>query len=97
MKLKLNSPTPLETFSPPLHPSHPHPLTIHILQSPLVGLVPKALLHVAIVCGLELDLGEQVRHNSVEEFQIVHQELWHVGIANGTQYNQFLSGSVVDA
>jgi hypothetical protein len=38
-----------------------------------------------------LDIREQVRHNAVEEFQIIHEELGYIHISDGSQSNQFLS------
>ena len=33
---------------------------------------------------------EEIRHNAVEEFEIVHEELWHVDISDGSQGDQLL-------
>ena len=38
-----------------------------------------------------LDVGEEVGHDSTEQFEIVHQELGHVHISDGTQRYQLLS------
>jgi len=37
-----------------------------------------------------LDVGEEIGHDAVEEFQIINQELGHVDVTDGTQGDQLL-------
>lgn len=37
-----------------------------------------------------LDVGEQIGHDTAEQFQILHQELGNIHISDSSQDNQFL-------
>lgn len=43
-----------------------------------------------------LDIGEEIWHNTIEEFQVIHQELWHIYISDGSQSYQFLQNNDQD-
>lgn len=41
-------------------------------------------------CWYLLDVGEQIRHDTTEQFQILYQELGNIHISDSSQDNQFL-------
>lgn len=67
-------------------------LTIYVLQVVLCADVTHGLLQRAIVDGLLFGLGEEVRHDAVEELQVVLEELWDIDIQDGPQADQLLEG-----
>lgn len=65
-------------------------LTVHVFQALALADVTDRLLQRAVVNGLLPDLWEEVRHNAVEKFEVILQELGHVDVSDGTQTNQLL-------
>lgn len=65
-------------------------LTVHVFQLLALAGVTDRLLQRAVVDGLLEDLWEEVRHNAVEEFEVILQELGHVDVSDGTQTDQLL-------
>lgn len=68
----------------------PTTLTIYIFQVLLSTDVPYGLLQRAVVDRLLFDRREEVRHNTVEELQVILQKLWYIDILNGPQTDQLL-------
>lgn len=57
--------------------------TVHIFEVLLGADITHGLFKRAVVDWLLFRLWEKVRHNTVEELQVILQKLWDVDISNG--------------
>ena len=64
--------------------------TFNVLEALLRGPGPDTGFHLPVVHWDFLDLGEEIRDDAVEQFQIILEELGNVGITDGTENNQLL-------
>lgn len=65
-------------------------LTINILQILFDARLVNGFFQDAIINRLFLDLGKQIRDNTIEKLDIILQELGYVGIPDSPQTDQFL-------
>ena len=65
-------------------------LTIHIFKAFISSACSYTSVKVAVIYRSISYLWKQVRDNSIEELQIILQELWNIDVSYGPQNNQFL-------